>query len=127
MGIDLTELDAIGAAVLASLTTVKVEGRAVVSKGALNIKNDWRANAIGSAGAHARLYPNSISYDIEPAGTVVEAAIGPDKGKPQGPLGNLLEFGSAHNAPHNDGGQALDAEEPRFEAAVEAMALRALQ
>ena len=49
---------------------------------------------------------------ISPAG--LEAEIGPDKSRPQGALGNLLEFGSENNPPHNDGGRALQAEEPRF-------------
>jgi hypothetical protein len=73
----------------------------------------------------ARLYPASISYDVTEGPGVVEAEIGPDKGRPQGPLGNLLEFGSAHNPPHNDGGRALDDEEPRFLAQVEALSERA--
>jgi hypothetical protein len=123
--IDLTELQRITAAIAASGVTVRTEGRAVVSRGALNIKNEWRDNARSSAGAHARLYPNSISYDLTSQGAVVEAVIGPDKDKVQGPLGNLLEFGSAHNPPHNDGGRALDSEEPRFVAQVEALADRA--
>jgi hypothetical protein len=96
----------------------------VVRKGALNVKNDWRANATSSAGRHARLYPASIGYDVTQEPDGASAEIGPDKGRPQGALGNLLEFGSANNPPHNDGGRALDAEEPRMVAAVEAVATR---
>lgn len=122
MGIDLTGLDALTAAIQGSRAVIEREGRAVVTKGALNIKNDWRANATSSAGRHARLYPASIGYDIAEGPGLIEAVVGPDKAKAQGPLGNLLEFGSVHNPPHNDGGRALDAEEPRFAAAVEAVA-----
>lgn len=122
MGIDLTGLDALTTAIEGSRAVIEREGRAVVSKGALNVKNDWRSNAASSAGRHARLYPSSIGYDIAQSPGVVEAVIGPDKARPQGALGNLLEFGSVHNPPHNDGGRALDAEEPRFAAAVEALA-----
>ena len=54
------------------------------------------------------------------------ATIGPDKAVPQGALGNLLEYGSVHNPPHNDGGRALDAELPRFNAQMELLAARGL-
>jgi len=97
---------------------------AVVSKGALNIKTDWRASAAGLP--HAPLYPKSISYDMSVSANRIEAEVGPDKTLPQGPLGNLIEFGSAHNPPHLDGARALAAEAPRFidacaEAAQQAM------
>ena len=87
---------------------------AVVKRGAVNVKRDWRANAKGSAGAHARHYPSSIAFDITPPADVVVAEIGADKTLRQGPLGNLLEYGSRNSPPHNDGGRALRAEEPRF-------------
>lgn len=91
----------------------------VVAKGALNIKTDWRTRAAGLA--HAPLYPASIGYDIS-GFTDVTAVIGPDKERPQGALGNLIEFGSAHNPPHLDGDRALAAEQPKFLAALEAAA-----
>lgn len=97
---------------------------AVVARGALNIKNGWRANATATAGQHAKAYPYSVSYDIHPIPGGAHAEIGPDKDKPQGALGNLLEFGSVHNAPHNDGGKALLTEAPQFEAHVRAVTLR---
>lgn len=89
----------------------------VLAKGALNIKNDWRDSASGLR--HAPLYPFSISYDITPDVDGITAEIGPDKDKPQGALGNLIEFGSSKNAPHLDGARALAAEEPQFYAALE--------
>ncbi|MFD4912853.1 hypothetical protein ACFWNR_06475 [Streptomyces virginiae] len=91
---------------------------AVVTRGALNVKNEWRDNAIASSGRHARAYPYSVSYDVQAIPGGAQAEIGPDKGKTQGPLGNLLEFGSSKNRPHNDGGRALLAEAPRFAAQV---------
>jgi len=96
----------------------------VVFKGALNIKNDWRANASGNA--HAPYYPASITYDMDVRAGAVEAEIGPDKDKKQGALGNILEFGTSKNPPHNDGGRALAVEEPKFIAACEAVAEQAL-
>lgn len=106
------ELALAGARLTAGLT-------AVVSKGALNIKTDWRTNASGLK--HAPLYPNSISYDLASTPGRISAEIGPDKSRPQGALGNLIEFGSSKNPPHLDGARALAAEEPRFvEACAEA-------
>lgn len=97
------------------------QGTALTSKGALNIKNDWKASASGLK--HAPLYPASISYDLIPSPGAIAAEIGPDKSRPQGALGNLIEYGSSKNPPHLDGARALAAEEPRFyEAASEAAA-----
>lgn len=90
------------------------EAEKVVKRGALNVKNEWRDNAKRSAGRHGRRYPYSISYDTERAGGSTVAEIGPDHAKSQGPLGAILEFGSVNSPPHNDGGRALRAEEPRF-------------
>lgn len=82
--------------------------RGVLSKGALNIKQDWRKRAQGIK--HAPRYPLSIGYDLK----ALSAVIGPEASADnQGFLGDVLEFGGAHNAPRNDGGQALDAELPR--------------
>lgn len=121
MSADVSALEALAAAIAQAAAEVDRRAERVVSRGAVNIKSGWRANAAATAGAHARLYPMSIGYDppVVVPGVGVSVRIGPDKGRPQGALGNLLEFGSVHNAPHNDGGRALLAEQPRFEAAVE--------
>lgn len=89
----------------------------VVQRGALNIKNDWRDGVSGLA--HARALPSAITYDSFRSRFTSEAEIGPDKDRPQGALGNLIEFGSVNNPPHGDGQRALDREEPRFIAALE--------
>ncbi|OKI22206.1 hypothetical protein [Streptomyces sp. CB03911] len=124
MSTDITGLQALVADLARVGADLDERTHQVVSRGALNIKRDWRANARASSGRHARLYPSSIGYDPITAlpGGGASAVIGPDKDAPQGALGNLLEFGSAKNGPHNDGGRALAAEEPRFIAAVEQLA-----
>lgn len=108
------------------LPQVRRDTVAVVKRGALNIKNDWRQNARASAPKHAPRYPSTIGYDIHQAGPVTLAVIGPDKAGTQGALGNLLEYGSAKNPPHRDGGRALDAESPRFEAQMTTVLSRGL-
>lgn len=101
--------------------------RAVLMRGAVNIKRDWRSNAAATAGKHAKLYPRSIGFDgVRQVGPVSFVDIGPDKAGPQGALGNLLEYGSSKNPPHRDGGRALDAEAPRFEAQMAAITARGL-
>lgn len=105
--------------------------KGVVSKGALNVKRDAKAVISGHAGRHGgvyiKAYPRSIGYDTTVAGTLVSSEIGPDKDKPQGPLGNLLEYGSVNNAaiPHLN--PALDAEEPRFASALEDLGVDLLE
>ena len=124
---DMSEVRRLEAHLARVVPRARRDARAVVRRGAVNIKRDWRANARGSAPKHAPYYPQSISFDVNPYGpNVTLAIIGPDKGGPQGALGNLLEYGSAKNPPHRDGGRALDVEEPRFEAQMALIADRGL-
>ena len=120
--IDTRQMEALAGVFRMNAARAQVQAQAVVARGALNIKNAWKANATATAGRHARLYPGSISYDMLPHPLGASAEIGPDKGAPQGALGNLLEFGSSKNPPHNDGGLALAAEVPAFTAHVAAIA-----
>jgi hypothetical protein len=119
MSMDISGLEALVGELARAGEQAARGARGVVSKGALNIKRDWQQNARASSGRYAPHYPASIGYDLEtnPVGTT--AVVGPDKGVSQGPLGNILEFGTSRQGGHNDGGRALAAEEPRFVAAVE--------
>jgi hypothetical protein len=92
------------------------EARKVVEKGAVNIKKDWQRRWSGLA--HAPALPAAITYDAGYGFGKIEAEIGPDKGRRQGALGNLIEFGSVNNAPIPGGVPALQAEAPRFEKAL---------
>jgi hypothetical protein len=96
--------------------TVEDRSEKVVSKGALNVKKAWRARWEGYA--HIPDLPRAVTYDLDRAGDGISAEIGPDKDLKQGPLGNLIEFGSVNNAPIPGGLPALAAEEPRFVNAV---------
>jgi hypothetical protein len=100
------------------------DARAVVAKGALNIKQDAARRASGLR--HAPAYPRSISYDTHVTAASAWAEIGPDKTRRQGALGNLLEYGSVKNAPIPHMRPAAEAELPRFEKAMEALAVKAL-
>lgn len=96
---------------------VAEQGEKVVSRGSLNIKNDWKRAWSGIA--HAPRIPRSISYDITNDGATITGVTGPeDNAVTQGFLGAILEFGGIHSAPVPGGLPALEAEEPRFVAAV---------
>jgi len=99
---------------------------------ARNVRDTARANAAGMA--HAPAFPYSITYDITGSGdsgigSNIEAEIGPDKERPQGALGNLIEYGSIKNPPQGIMHGALQANEADFERGIDiaiADALKAL-
>lgn len=98
--------------------------RAVVERGALNVKKDWRQRWGGIA--HAPALPAAVTYDVVYGFGSVSAEIGPDKDKRQGALGNIIEFGTSKNAPIPGGLPALAAEAPRFERALADLGEKAL-
>jgi len=118
-GLARLEADLAGAA-----RHVQVGASRVVAKGAQNIKDDAAQRVSGLR--HAPALPAALSYDVKWGGGAVEAEIGFDKGRPQGALGNLIEYGSANNPPHAPLGKALEAEAPRFAQAIDELAGEAL-
>lgn len=91
------------------------EVAAVVKKGAQNIKNQYVEEAASSG--TTKHFSRAINYDISRGG--LEAEIGTDKDRKQGPLGNILYFGTSDTAAVLDFDAAPRAEEPRFHAAIE--------
>lgn len=118
--------ETMAAALLAAGAKAVVGTRAVVQKGALNIKTQAKVNVQQSAPVHNARAHTAITYDTTIRPTTVDAEIGYDKDQKAGRLGNLLEYGSRNNPPHRDLGRALDDEEPRFEKAIVEMAERLL-
>lgn len=51
-------------------------------------------------GPHLPHYASSITATYSETGDGPESVVGPDRGKPQGPLGGLLELGTATSGPH---------------------------
>lgn len=92
------------------------EAEKVVSKGALNIKNDWKEHWDGYA--HIPHLPRAINYDVERIDDGVEASIGPVRGETQAGLAPYIEYGTVNNEPIPGMEPAVDDEEPRFERAV---------
>lgn len=72
-------------------------------------------------------YPYSITYDTKYTADGVEGEIGPDKDRTQGPLGNIVEYGTSKNAPLPHLGPALDANAEDLVTGVEIAVRQALQ
>lgn len=98
-----------------------------VKAGAFRVKQGWQANLRRrmSTPSHIPHLPPAVSYDVHlltPSHSTAEIGYDRDKGGKAGEqakVGHIIEFGRAGQAPGNDGGKALDAEEPRFIAALE--------
>lgn len=92
----------------------------IVSKGALNVKTDWRArwDAIKRPATHIPHVVSGIGYDTDDAPPRWSAQIGVASTNSQAALAHLLEYGSLNNPPYPGGQDALDAEAPRFEKAI---------
>lgn len=113
----MSDLEKLAADLSNAVPVSAAKVRGVVQKGALNVKNDWRAAWSGLA--HAPSVDEAVTFDTRVTAGGIEAEIGPDKSKRQGALGNLIEFGSVNNGPTPGGEPALQAEEPRFVKALE--------
>lgn len=108
MDIDFSQVDRLADDLLDVPAETRPKFRAVISKGALNIKNGMRAEASG--GHSYRHFPRSITYDLTGE---FEAEIGPDKALVQGALGNLLYFGRSKTAGVLNINGPLEREAPR--------------
>jgi hypothetical protein len=85
----------------------------VVAETATATRDILREDATGHP--KARHFPRSITHDVRG----LTAEIGPDKGRTQGALGNLLYFGSVNNAPVlPPPTSALERVRPLFEAGI---------
>lgn len=120
------QLDALARDLLAAAGSVLAETRAVVQKGALNVKNEAQANVLKSAPTRNAYAHQAITYDTGVSATEVDAEIGFDKERRGGALGNILEYGSRNNPPQLNLARALEAEEPRFVKAMGDVADRLL-
>jgi hypothetical protein len=116
IGVDMSEVNALAADLVASSVKILPGAEKVLQVGALKVKKS-AAKRIKAADRYGRLpaYPYSITYDTDTRGTTVSAVIGPDKDRSQGPLGNVLEYGTSDTAPIPHLQPALEAEAPIVE------------
>lgn len=95
---------------------------------ARHVKDDWKALALADlGGGSAQAYPFSIGYDTIETRGGIRWEVGPDKSRTQGPLGNLIEYGSRNNSPFGQGASALEANTEDFERGIEIAAAQALE
>lgn len=106
MGVTASGVTELAAAMSASPELLQANLRKAVQVTAAKVKASARSRASGYR--HLPRYPYSITYDTKLTPVSVEAEIGPDKGLTQGPLGNIVEFGTSKNAPIPHLGPALD-------------------
>ena len=115
---------------LSKETVIRVDGK-VVSRGAVQIKLDWKRRwspEIGRPPQDLRHVIYGIGYDERRVGNHhFQAEIGVAAHNPQAALAHFPEFGSLKNAPHPGGLPALLAEEPRFVQAVADVAVELLE
>jgi hypothetical protein len=82
-----------------------------------NVKKDWQEPLQGSSTLPA--LARAVSYDVTVRATGVEGEVGFDKDKPQGPLGNISEFGSPTSPPRGFGLAALEKNQDDFVRGIE--------
>lgn len=109
---DFSEIDklAVDLGSVASQTQPNVHKAVEVT--ARKVKDAWRDRLKGSA--HLRLLPHAVTYDITEPGGAVEGEIGFDKGRKQGPLGNVSEFGTPTVGPRGFGLASLEENQEDF-------------
>lgn len=102
----------------------------IVSKGALNIKTDWREGwtVAGRPGpGHIPHLIKAVGYDTDHSGSGWSANIGPRADALQAGLAEYITYGTVNSPPHDAGKHALDAEEPGFVRAVAEAAVDLLE
>lgn len=116
--IDTSELRAVTKALSESADRVEREHRQIVSKGALNVKNQLRAEM--GASTYFGAAASRITYTMSGNRSFSEAEIGPESGPGDpGSLAGLAYFGgSIGGGTVPDPRGALEAEIPAFERAM---------
>ena len=109
--------ETMAAKLLSAAAGAVAEAQAVVSKGALNIKNGAKASVERTAPVHNAHAARTIGYEtgVGREGVTAEIGYDLDKGKAAN-IAWLLEYGGGgdHSPPHRDVGRATDTEAPRF-------------
>jgi len=103
--------------------------RQVVSRGGVQIKQDWkkRWEAIRSPRTHIPHLIRGIGYDLSETGSTFTATVGVIDTNRQAFLAEIIENGTLTSAPHPGGPPALEAELPRMAAAAEKVAADLLE
>ena len=98
--VDVSELRTLSAAMARIPDKVQRGVRPVVSKGALNIKQELQMDLASSQSFRGITF--SVNYDVKVTAGGVEAEIGPDKSKYGGALANVAIFGTRYLIMENE-------------------------
>jgi hypothetical protein len=110
---DLSGLDKLTADLLMAGVTVVPFVNKAIQVTSRNVKDDWNKNLYRAG--HAKRTGYSITYDVTLRAGEVSSEIGAVRGSGrQAYITRLLEFGSAHNAPHGAGAGALQKNQDDF-------------
>lgn len=122
----MSDFDKFAAELIASGAKVAAGSRAVIQKGALNVKNDWQ-EALGDSRSFKGV-KSTPTFDTKVSADGFEAEIGPrTSGQVPGDLVSIAHFGGAHGGGGvSDPQEFLDTEAPKFEAAMNALIDKAL-
>lgn len=110
---DMSEVEALAADLAAAAAKVTAKLRPAVQADADKVKKGMQSD-FGGIG-HAPYFPASITFETRVTADGVEAEVGPDKGRPQGALGNILAFGTVKNGPVADITRSARAAAPDLE------------
>lgn len=115
--VEVFGLNAVVADLEAFPVRLLVNTRKAVQVTSQKVRDDARNRIKGHK--YLPAYPYSITYDTKVTAEGIEGEIGPDKGRAQGPLGNIVEYGTSKNAPIPHLGPALDANAEDLVAGIE--------
>jgi hypothetical protein len=86
----------------------------VINRGAMNVRDDWKARATAANPVHARKYASTIRLRRTMIVDGVVTAVVEPTGFPSAKFGTILELGGPHNAPQLSHVEALKAEVPNL-------------
>lgn len=78
----------------------------------------WASDAARTHDSHAKYYSGSIDFELIPSVSSVAVDVGPNRGRKQGFLGRILEFGGERSPAYMTGAKALERQEGPAERAI---------
>lgn len=112
MDFDFSELDSLAADIGEAPRKAQKNIRQAMEVTARNVKNSWKSKVTGAR--FLRDLSPTVSYDITSGSDGVEAEVGFDRGRGQGKLGAVSEFGTPSSAPRLYGLAALEENQEDF-------------
>lgn len=122
---DLSEVHALAASFARAPAAMQRMAIGAADRRGKSMRDDARSRVEGHP--KIRHYPAAVGYEVAVTAGLIEVSLGVDKGAMQGPLWNLIEFGSVNNAPIPHLIPAAEAAGPGFTTDIGVLAERAVQ